>query len=147
VNPSNQLVAVLAAIATAPVCSACAEPANRGLCHSEKCEGQVLPQLKESALKKDAHSGRWIEVTAAAEAPTVEDRAGRREALNRSMLARRRRSGTGSPARCRRRLLATHACAALDAPFLRGLLMLYKRRSFQVRELARVLAISETVGT
>jgi hypothetical protein len=98
---SPQLVAALAAIATVPVCPACAEPANCGLCHSEKCERQVLPQLKESTLKKDAHSGRWIEVTAASEAPSVEDRPGRREALKRSVLAaekkRKRFAGALSP--------------------------------------------------
>jgi hypothetical protein len=98
---SAALIAALTAIATVPICAACAEPANRGLCHTEKCVRQVLPQLKESALKKDAHSGRWIEVTAATETPPVEDRPRRREALNRSALAaekkRKRFAGALSP--------------------------------------------------
>jgi hypothetical protein len=38
-------------------CDACRAPENQGLCHSERCRRQVLPQLRESSLKRDAHSG------------------------------------------------------------------------------------------
>jgi hypothetical protein len=48
--------AIAAAIVSIPsVCPRC--ESNLGLCHSEKCEREVLPVLRESTLKRDTHSG------------------------------------------------------------------------------------------
>src|SRR5689334_7142215 len=38
-------------------CEACKAPENRGLCHSERCQRQVLPQLKQAAWQRDVHRG------------------------------------------------------------------------------------------
>ena len=62
-----------AALADPEPCPRCQEPANAGLCHSEKCQAQVLPILRESALKKDTHSGKFYEpVKVAASAPRTD---------------------------------------------------------------------------
>lgn len=58
---SAMLAAVaFAALADPEPCAACQDPENAGLCHSDKCRAQVLPVLRESSLKKDAHSGKWM---------------------------------------------------------------------------------------
>lgn len=38
-------------------CDACKAPENRGLCHSERCRRQVLPQIKLPSWCRDAHRG------------------------------------------------------------------------------------------
>jgi hypothetical protein len=38
-------------------CDACKAPENRGLCHSERCRRQVLPQIKSPSWCRDAHRG------------------------------------------------------------------------------------------
>jgi hypothetical protein len=63
---SLALVAVIGAVAISDPepCRRCQEPANSGLCHSEHCQSEVLPVLRESSLKKDTHSGKWYEPVA-----------------------------------------------------------------------------------
>ncbi len=56
--PTPALAAAIAIAALIDLCPACAEPANSGLCHSERCRRQVLPQMKQSALARDTHSGK-----------------------------------------------------------------------------------------
>jgi hypothetical protein len=53
----------IAAVHTGQACPGCQSPENSGLCHLETCRRQVLPQLRESSLKRDAHSGRFAEPT------------------------------------------------------------------------------------
>jgi hypothetical protein len=38
-------------------CDACKAPENRGLCHSEGCRRQVLPQIKLPSWCRDVHRG------------------------------------------------------------------------------------------
>ena len=42
-------------------CARCADPANQGLCHSERCREKVLPVLAAPAWYKDAHSLHYRE--------------------------------------------------------------------------------------
>lgn len=54
-----------AEIETGPDCEACEKPDSGGLCHSERCRRQVLPQLKEPSWHRDAHSSLYHELGAA----------------------------------------------------------------------------------
>lgn len=58
---SGALAAALVAAGTVDLCPACAEPANSGLCHSDRCRRQVLPADARSPLGRDAHSGMYHE--------------------------------------------------------------------------------------
>lgn len=59
--------AVMAAALAVEVCSACAEPANLGLCHAFSCQLGVLPLEAPNAMNRDAHSGMYHETTPRAE--------------------------------------------------------------------------------
>jgi hypothetical protein len=70
-------------------CVACQEPANSGLCHSQRCQNQVLPVLRESSLKKDTHSGKWYDpVPARAERTHAADHATKMAAQAEKSLAK-----------------------------------------------------------
>src|SRR5690242_10358426 len=60
---SASLLAAIAfaALADPEPCPRCQEPENAGLCHNEKCQAQVLPGLRENALKRDTHSGHFYD--------------------------------------------------------------------------------------
>jgi hypothetical protein len=91
------LIAVTAAATLDPKpCPACADPANAGLCHSEKCRAQVLPQLREPSIKVDAHSGKYYEpLPARAEQTTASDHATRMARQSERQYARLGRSMLG----------------------------------------------------
>ena len=84
---SRELAAAVAAAATIEVCPACAEPANSGLCHSDRCRRQVLPRGIKSPLGLDSHSGKYHETGKAA----LEDTAAVRKARRRDERKRQRR--------------------------------------------------------
>jgi hypothetical protein len=49
-------------LSAGPACPACASPANAGLCHSERCQREVLPQQKAPGWHREAHSGLYHEL-------------------------------------------------------------------------------------
>lgn len=96
------LVAIAAAATSDPEpCPRCQEPANSGLCHSERCQAQVLPVLRESSLKRDTHSGKWHDpVPARAEKTDATEHASRMARQSEKHLARLGRVLTvGTPQR------------------------------------------------
>lgn len=99
-------LAVAAAARTDPEpCPACLDPESAGLCHSEYCQRQVLPVLKESALKQYMASGKYHETgKARLEAQVRESTAGKR--------ARRREERKVARARARRAELVVQGCLA-----------------------------------
>lgn len=58
-STSVELAAALAAASRIAVCPACADPENHGLCHSERCRGQVLPVLHLGGKERQAARGRF----------------------------------------------------------------------------------------
>jgi hypothetical protein len=97
---------MIAATVDPDPCPACTEPANRGLCHSERCRSQVLPQLRETSLKRDTHSGKYFEPTSpkTTSTPTnASEHATRMARQSERHLARLGRSAAGQFTRTRRR--------------------------------------------
>lgn len=81
-------------------CPACAQPANRGLCHSEHCRAEILPQIAgngrlralmaENASYADDAIARTL-VAAVEDAAAEAKRQGRAEALARQAWGGQRR--------------------------------------------------------
>lgn len=58
-TPSAELAAALTEASRVPVCPACADPKNHGLCHSERCRRGVLPVLRLGGRDRQAAHGRF----------------------------------------------------------------------------------------
>lgn len=100
---SSALAAAVAAAATIEACPACAEPANRGLCHSDRCRRAVLPSDVRSPLGRDAHSGMYRETgKVALEETAAVRKARRREERKRLKRIQRLVAGEFVPVRKQR---------------------------------------------
>jgi hypothetical protein len=86
-------------------CPRCADPDNQGLCHSERCREQVLPQLTEPAWYRDAHSGPFWKKAAAPKSRATEHAARMAEQSGRRASSYRRlgRALDGYATKTRRR--------------------------------------------
>jgi hypothetical protein len=60
-DASAALQSAIVAASKITICPDCHRPANAGLCRLETCRRAVLPQMKESSLRRDAHSGMYHE--------------------------------------------------------------------------------------
>ena len=92
---SAALVAAIVVAAKEETCNACEAPENRGLCHSETCRQQVLPQLRETSLKRDAHSGHYYEPATTSETAQEQTRRSADHATRMARQSERRLSRLG----------------------------------------------------
>lgn len=88
---SSALALAVAAAATLDPkpCPACLDPESAGLCHSDHCQRQVLPVLRESSVKRDAAHGKYHETGKAKLEVLAESNATKRASRREERKARR----------------------------------------------------------